>query len=104
MKIYFDIEVKYIDRLERLSDKSKYLLQELKRFITQRFDVFKDEIEQEETDHDAYIVFVLLESPMFLSFTNFSDPLRQKMSESFTEDDMNYITMKIVTELQYPSP
>ena len=95
MKLYFDLEVEYFTYLDNMPPKAKKILEELRYFIIQRLKPLEEEILLEEISNKAIIEFCILKPPYHFNFSHFSNNLKIKMNDCISQEDMDYITLKI---------
>lgn len=76
----------------RLPPESKAILNMVKDWATKRFKIFEDEIIIEESNNEeCYVLMNFTNHPAVLEYVNYSEVLANKMKQSFTQDDWDYL-------------
>lgn len=77
----------------RLPENAKVILRTVKAQIINRFKIFEEEINVEETnsDNSAYILMDFSNDPLVIRYVNYSVSLENKMKSSLTNDDFVFL-------------
>ncbi len=78
----------------RLPNKAKSIIRELKNSILKRFEILKEDINKEEEAKPVNTPYILMDfrhNPVKVKYRNYSKTLEDKMNQSFTDDDLNYL-------------
>lgn len=97
MEILFDFELDGFNHDITHTLLSKSLESELRNFIKGRLSVFSEAMEIQENELGAFVLVTTLSEPKFhYGFIDYTDDLKDKMTASFTLDDWNYISNKLM--------
>lgn len=98
MNIFFDFEVNATkeQKDEMFSGNSGIVLNEIKSFIQQRIKILEDEINNYE---DAYICMITMEQRFRLLIRFLPKSLSDKIDNSFSIEDFDYLSLKISRRL-----
>ena len=105
MKIYFQLPNYLIDNINNslagiksdidsliLPPLAKKILRITKERIELRFKIFENEIDMEDKENkESYILMDFSNHPVVVKYINYTPQLTQKMEQSFTQDDLDYL-------------
>ena len=105
MKIYFQLPNYLIENINQnlagiksdidsiiLPPLAKKILRITKERIELRFKIFENELDMEDIKNkDSYILMDFSNHPLIIKYINYSTQLTEKMYQSFTQDDLDYL-------------
>ena len=95
MRVLFDFELEHYPQAPALNQKSQAATDEIRRFISQRFDELKLQIAKEEKERGAFVLLIFLEGDAQIAYYKYTDELTKKMQDSLSQDDIDYLNIRL---------
>lgn len=96
MKIYYDYELEDYPNKRVLPPMVASLVDELRDFFIGKLSVFSDTMKEQEDYFGSYVLITMITTPQpSFGFVNYAPSLKKKMEASFTQQDWDYISLKL---------
>jgi hypothetical protein len=95
MKILFDFELEHYPEVPALDEKSKTTANEIREFLFQRFDAFKEQMAEQEKERGAFVILIFLEGDAQIGYHKYTDELTKKLQESLSQNDIDFLNIQL---------